>query len=284
MRAHSLDVGERAHPPHEMMLDSQLHLAADLERGAQEHVERVAYRALARILDRHHAEVRDPALHFAKHLVDRRQGQRAHRGSEVLEHGGLGERALGAEKSHLERLLLSETRRHDLAKQARDFLVAQRSAIALERLAQHLRLALGTVEIDRLAARGLRDADLLGEAGALVQQLVDARVDGVDLRADAVEIEARRTAFVGHRADARTRRGSRRCGGGRRGAATPFDGFSLHPCLRSNSRMKPTSASTAAMGTALYRLARMPPRMRWPLRLWSPAAPACSRNSVSSEV
>ena len=75
VRAHALDVAERAHPPHEVMLDSQLHLAADLERRAQEHVERVAHRALARILDRHHAEVRDPALHFAKHLVDRRQRQ-----------------------------------------------------------------------------------------------------------------------------------------------------------------------------------------------------------------
>ena len=43
--------------------------------------------------------------------------------------------------------------------------------------------------------------------------------------------------------------------------------------------MKPTSASTAAMGTALYRLARMPPRTRCPLRLCSPAAAACSRNA-----
>ena len=35
-----------------------------------------------------------------------------------------------------------------------------------------------------------------------------------------------------------------------------------YPCLRSNSRMNATSASTPASGMALYKLARMPPSTR----------------------
>ena len=116
----------RAHAPHQVMVDAQLHLAADLERRAQEHVERMVDRALARILDGHHAEIGDAALDLVKHLVDRGQRQRAHRGAEMLQHGGLGERALGSQECDLERLLLREARGHDLAEQPRDFLVAQR--------------------------------------------------------------------------------------------------------------------------------------------------------------
>ena len=136
-----------------MVVDAQLHLAADLQRGSQEHVQGVVDRALARVLDGHDPEVGDAAFHFVEHLVDRRQRQRAYRGAEVLEHGGLGESAFGAQERDLERLLLGEAGGHDLAEQACDFLIAQRPAIARERLAQNLRLALGAVEIDRLSAR-----------------------------------------------------------------------------------------------------------------------------------
>ena len=44
------------------MVDAQLHLAADLERRAQEHIQGVVDGALARILDRHHAKVGDAAF------------------------------------------------------------------------------------------------------------------------------------------------------------------------------------------------------------------------------
>ena len=111
----------RAHAAHQVMIDAQLHLAADLERRAQEHVERVIDRALARILDRHHAEIGDAALDFVKHLVDRRQRQRAHRGAEVLEHGRLGESAFGTQERHLERFLLREAGGHDFAEQVARF-------------------------------------------------------------------------------------------------------------------------------------------------------------------
>ncbi len=61
-------------------------------------------------------------------------GERAHRMAEVLEHRRLRERALGAEKPDLQRLLLRQARRHDFAEQAQDFLVAQRTLVALERM------------------------------------------------------------------------------------------------------------------------------------------------------
>ena len=71
----------------------------------------------------------------------------------MLEHRGLGERAFGPEECHFERLLLREAGRHDFAEQARDFLVAQRSLVALQRHAQHFSFALRPVEIHRLAGR-----------------------------------------------------------------------------------------------------------------------------------
>ena len=56
-----------------------------------------------------------------------------------------------------------------------------------QRHAQHLRLALGTVEIDGVAGRVLGDADLLREPGALVDQRVELRIDAVDALADLLE-------------------------------------------------------------------------------------------------
>ena len=95
--------------------------------------------------------------------------------------GGLRERALGPEVADLERLFLREAGGHDLAEQAQDFLGAQRTLVPLARHAQHLRLALRAVEIDGVAVGVLGDADLAREARAVVEQLVDARIHGVDL-------------------------------------------------------------------------------------------------------
>ena len=121
-------------------------------------------RALGGILHRHHAEIGEPGFDLVEHLVHRRQRQRAHRVAEVLERGGLRERALGPEVADLERLFLREAGRHDLAEQPQDFLGAQRTLVPLARHAQHLRLALGPVEVDRVAVGVLGDADLAREA------------------------------------------------------------------------------------------------------------------------
>ena len=57
------------------------------------------------------------------------------------------------------------------------------------RHAQHLRLALRAVEIDRAAVERLGDADELRELGALVEQAVDLLVDGIDALAHLIEVD-----------------------------------------------------------------------------------------------
>jgi len=106
--------------------------------------------------------------------------------TEMLEHGGLRERALRPEVRDLERLLLSETRGHQLAKQPDHLLVPQRPGIALDDGAQHLRLTLGTVEFRRLA-EALHFADLLRAARAIGDQRLDLRVDRIDTLAQAFQ-------------------------------------------------------------------------------------------------
>ncbi len=110
--------------------------------------------------------------------------------AEMLQHGLLREGAFGTEEGHLERLLLRKACRHDLAKEAHDLFVRKRAAllaVTLERHAQNLGLALGPIEIHGVAGRVLRDADLLRELGALVDECVQLRVDVVDADADPLE-------------------------------------------------------------------------------------------------
>src|ERR1700722_14690816 len=108
----------------------------------------------------------------------------------MLQHRRLRERALGPQESDLERLLLRQAGGHDFAKQPRDFFVAQRPLIALERQAQNLGFPLGAIEIDRLARCGLGNADQLGEARALIEQRMNSRIDGIDAVADVPETAA----------------------------------------------------------------------------------------------
>ncbi len=108
----------------------------------------------------------------------------------MLQQGLLRKRALRAEERYLERLLLRETRRHDLAEKPHDLRVRKRPAlpaVALQRHAQHLCLALGPIEIDRVTRRVLRDADLLRKLGPLIDQLVQLRIDVVDADANPFE-------------------------------------------------------------------------------------------------
>ena len=88
----------------------------------------------------------------------------------MRQHRGLSEGGLGPEERNLQRLLLREAGRHDLAEQPHDLLIAQRAAVALARPAQHLRLTLRAVEVDRMAPAALGDADLLRKSRPLVQQ------------------------------------------------------------------------------------------------------------------
>ena len=107
----------------------------------------------------------------------------------MLQHCLLRERAFRTEERDFERLLLREAGGHDLAKQSRDLFVAQRSLVALQRIAQHLRFALGFVEVGGAQAfRALGLADLLRELRALVQEVVNATIDVIDAIADGIEL------------------------------------------------------------------------------------------------
>ena len=70
--------------------------------------------------------------------------------TEMLEYRGLCECSFRPQESDLQRLFLGETCRHDFAEQAQHFLVAQGPLVAFQRHAQHLRLALGTIVVDRV--------------------------------------------------------------------------------------------------------------------------------------
>jgi hypothetical protein len=112
--------------------------------------------------------------------------------TEMLEHRRLREGALRTEEGHLEGLLLRKARRHDLAEQAHDFFVTQRTLIAAHRVAQHLRFTLGPVEIHHLAGGRLGNAHLLGQSRPLVDEPVDTRIDGIDAFADGLQVDAGR--------------------------------------------------------------------------------------------
>src|ERR1700726_2434660 len=99
---------------------------------------------------------------------------------EVVEDRGLGKGPFGTEKRHLQRLLLPQTRGHDLAEEAQHLLVLKGAGVALTRQPQHLRLALGAVEVDRAAGAALGGSDLLREARPLVDQRMQLFIDGVN--------------------------------------------------------------------------------------------------------
>ena len=198
MRADAHDLLQALHAAHQVLTDAQLDFAADLQRRVQEHVERVVDRAFGGVLDRHHAEVGVPGLHFFEHFADRRQRQRAHRMTEMLEHRLLRERAFRPEERDLERLLLRQARGHDLAEQPHDFFVAQRSFVAFD--APCAAPALRVRACRSRPCSGLRRAWTSRPAartGALVEQFVDALVDAVDALADRAELAAwRRSALL----------------------------------------------------------------------------------------
>ena len=160
-------------------MHGQFHLAADGQRRAQEHVQRVRDRALGGVLDRHHAIVGGAGVDLAKHLFDGGLRQAADGLPEVLVRGVLREGPRRAQIRHRERPLQGQAGRHDFPKNVRDRLVRQRPGIGGGHLAQHLRLALRTVE-DRLAG-GLLDLGHLLRAGRpLGQQAQQLTVDRVD--------------------------------------------------------------------------------------------------------
>jgi hypothetical protein len=78
-------------------------------------------------------------------------------------------------------------------KEPHDLFVAKRARVAFDRFAQHLRLALGPIEVRCVQSlRNLRRSHLLRDASTLVQQLVDLCVDAIDALAKRLNVGGRR--------------------------------------------------------------------------------------------
>jgi hypothetical protein len=66
--------------------------------------------------------------------------------------------------------------------------------VALQGHAQHLRLALRTVEVDRVPIGVLGNAHLLSQARALIDQLLQLLINAVDLLTDSPQLSLGITA------------------------------------------------------------------------------------------
>ncbi len=106
--------------------------------------------------------------------------QRSYRVAKVFVYGCLGERPFRAEEADLERFLLCQARRHDLAEQAQHFFVPQRPLVTLEDLAQDLGLAFRAVVVDRRRQLALGHTDLLRKTCPFVDQRLYLLVDLID--------------------------------------------------------------------------------------------------------
>jgi len=187
----ALDVLDPAAAREQVLVHQQLDFAADLQLRGQEHVQGHLDGALPGILHRHHAEVGVAGLHFLEHLLDAAQRQPVGRTAEVLEHGLLAEGAFRAEVADLQRLLLGQAGRHDLAEHVHQHFVRQRTFVAVHHHAQHLRFALGSVVVHRRGQLALGLAHLEGEAGPLCDQFLDPAIDAIDLRAHVGQLRRR---------------------------------------------------------------------------------------------
>src|SRR5665213_2581567 len=230
-------------------MNAQFDLAADVQRAGQKAIQCVGDGAFAGILDRHDAEIGASRFHLLEHLIDRRQRQRAHRLTEMPQHRRLRKSAFGTEKGHLERLFLRQTGRHDLAEQPHHLFIAQRPGIALERAAQNFRLALGTVEIHRVAVAMFGNARLLRQPCALVQQQMQLLIDLIDARPELLE-SGRRVDLVprpcGRRASLLLRAHAHHSGGRTsRADSTPS-------IARSRSISTSSAAPSASMSVKAY--------------------------------
>ena len=194
-------------------------------------------------------------LHFLEHFLDARQRQAVDRVAEVLVDRLLRVRAFRPEEADLQRLLLGQAGRHDLAEQPHQHFVVERAVVAIDDPAQHLRLALRTVVVDRRRELALGLADLVGELRAFGDQLLDLAIDAVDALAQCRQIRLGSTVLGGllrRRLAALAGRllrspGLASCLLARLAQLVPCH----QPFLCWKSRMKAASACTPASGIAL---------------------------------
>jgi hypothetical protein len=190
MGAHHGDAVHAAGAGHQAVVHRDRDFAADDGGGGEHQVERAVDRALGRIFDRDHAEVRGAGFGGAEHFVDRHARQAVDGAAELLVHGLLAEGAGRAQVGDGDAFFQRAAGRHDFAEDGLDVVVLERAGIALGDAAQYLRFALGAKH--RRQRLGLDVAYFLRQARAPAEQVEELRVDRVDLLAQWCE-------FVCHR-------------------------------------------------------------------------------------
>lgn len=162
-----------------MMLDAQEHFAAGTQGGGNHEVEGTADRAFGGIFHWGDGIIGLAGFHQAEAFVDGGAGLGAGSMAKVLHGGLLGEGGFGAEVGDGERAFYGEAFAHDLAEQAGDGFVWQEAGGGLVQALnalQHLGFALGAIN----DAGAFELADGAGVGGALVEQMEDFGIDGVD--------------------------------------------------------------------------------------------------------
>ena len=101
--------------------------------------------------------------------------------AEVFGCRALREGAQRTEKGNTERLFKRQTGGHDLAEKPGNALVRQGPRIDFLNATQHLRLALGAINVARIPVTCLDFPNLLRTLGATIEKLDQLCIDGVDL-------------------------------------------------------------------------------------------------------
>ena len=130
-----------------------------------------------------------PPLHRREHLGDRAEARELRELAELPARRLVREGPLRTEVAHAQHPLERARGGDDLAEDRRDPLAREGARIARDQLLEDLSLAGGLVL--RAPGRGLDPSDRLHEAGAFVELLEDAAIDGVDARAQPREIGRR---------------------------------------------------------------------------------------------
>ena len=188
------------------------HFAADGQRGLQQQIERAVDHAFGGILDGHHAEIGGTGFGIAEHFIDGHAGQALDGMAELLVHGLFAEGAFRAQVGHHHTLFQRAASRHHFTENGLDIGAQQGAGIAVGGAAQDLRFALGTKH--RGIGLGLDVAHFLRDAGALVQQVEDLRIDGIDLLAQGQQLVVTHLALSGSARRTGAMSGRRRTGHG----------------------------------------------------------------------
>ena len=166
----------------ERVVDRQFDFRADAQSGGDEAVQGVLHHALGAVLHRHDAVVGGAGFHLAEDVAHRRQRPHPREVAELLDRGGFGVGAGGAEIGDGEGLLQRQAAGDDLAEQPLDVRVRERAFVLRPQPVENLRFAFRAVVDGGLGAAGggLDFRHLAGAGGALVQEPVQLAVDAVD--------------------------------------------------------------------------------------------------------